>query len=88
MSPDLQDRKIKLLKELEAIEARLMEKELSDTIEQAWQHVVEARDLIQADSRTERKEKMSRRAWPTTKLESELLEAENKYVARHMPCRI
>ncbi len=86
MSPDLQDRKIKLLKELEAIEARLMEKELSDTIEQAWQHVVEARDLIAKADSLDRETKRERdeakrlaRQEKKAKLEAQILEAEAAY---------
>lgn len=86
MSPDLQDRKIKLLKELEAIEARLMEKELSEVIEAAWQHVVEARALIQTADALDRETKRERdeakrlaRQEKKAKLEAQILEAEAAY---------
>jgi len=86
MSPDLQDRKIRLLQELEEVETKLAEQKLSETIEQAWQHVVQARALIknaealdlQAKRAADEAKRLARQE-RKAKLEAQILEAETHY---------
>jgi hypothetical protein len=86
MTPNLIDRRAKLLQELAKVEEQLAEQALGDLVDEAWQHVVEARRLAHLAAEKDQRAKAAQdeqrkteRLRRKAELEVQLAAAESEY---------